>query len=493
MQQFIDKTLYKVGYERQSASYLQSGNDGPGLWTSYGRGRVQRDLMGSDQIQMIEKSYFLWSRNPFAYRIVETQKHFVMGSGFTFRADHPKVEEVLREFWNNPINRMDQRIPNMCRNFSIFGENSPSLFVDATGRVEVGHIDPLSIKKVNVSATNCEETISLEVAGPEGKNITLRIVHKDRAGGAAKELPKIYGNVKPERLKGKIVGECFFWAVNRPSGAMRGVSDLYRISDSIEVTDDMIFQMADRAELSNRLVFKWTVKGATQAQILAWMDPNSEEGWPTPENGSNLFQNDKITCEPWHPEINAAEHAEAVKTSLLPVAAGSFTSIHDFGTGEDVNRASAYEMNSPRDKFYTERQSYVISCVQDLLEFVRDQALIFRPEDFADVPEEERGVYVETEQVSMRDETRRASALVSYMTAIATADTLTEEQKQEATLQAFQQAGFDLTTAEGTNGKLELTDEQKAQLAAAVKKIYNPETETDPTNISTKTQEEPQL
>jgi hypothetical protein len=92
----------------------------------------------------------------------------------------------------------------------------------------------------------------------------------------------------------------------------------------------------------------------------------------------------------------------------------------------------------------------------------------------------------------MRDETRRASALTSYMTAIATADQLSPEQKKACTEQAFQQAGFDLSQV--TSGALPgLTDEQKSKIAESVKSIYGngKKPESDPSNISLETQEEP--
>ncbi|MBK8233027.1 MAG: hypothetical protein IPK72_21190 [Candidatus Eisenbacteria bacterium] len=103
-----------------------------GLWLQRNLlGRVPRSLHASDQAAMIEKCYALYTRNPFARRIVEMQKAFVIGTGFKFRAEHPVIDTLLGKAWER--NKMSQRIPNIQRDKSIFGEHNARLLVNAAG------------------------------------------------------------------------------------------------------------------------------------------------------------------------------------------------------------------------------------------------------------------------------------------------------------------------------------------------------------------------
>ncbi|MBK8233026.1 MAG: hypothetical protein IPK72_21185 [Candidatus Eisenbacteria bacterium] len=237
------------------------------------------------------------------------------------------------------------------------------------------------------------------------------------------------------------------FSVNKPSGAYRGTSDLYPIADSLEVLDEMSFNFADRVKLANYIHFVMTVEGATPEQVSAMNTPGSALYIPPPKPGQRLVVSDKIKLDSWSPNTNASDMKEAIQTALLPIAAGSYNSIHDFGLGEDVNRASALEMNSPRDKFYTERKEALVSEVWLLDEFAIEQARIFLPQRFSGMSESDFAHTVEAGDVSARDETARANVLNSTLSAVAAAiqtGTVTHEQGVEITRAAYAAAGFEV-------------------------------------------------
>ena len=151
--------------------------------------------------------------------------------------------------------------------------------------------------------------------------------------------------------------------------------------------------------------------------------------------------------------------AEAARTFLLPIGSGSGQPIHWFGTGEDTNRASALEMNSPAHKALSERQGYfVYGCIYELLEFVRDQKRIFRPQEFSGVTD--FGFEVVAPDIGMRDEAARASVLREHMTAISIAQqngAYGPEQTAELMKQALQRAGFEVDEISLDAGEIKKT------------------------------------
>lgn len=414
----------------------------PGLWVSRSlAGRADRSLHEIDQRAMIEKCYTLFLRNPYAGRIVEMQKAFVIGGGFKFRAKHPLVEGLLARHWER--NKMNTRLPNIQRDKSIFGEHIPRLVTNLAGDVKLGSIDPSLVSEMEINPLNAEEVLSISVYY-EGKSHKLRVAAVDKLGVSRETMKETYGNASRKALAGRLTGEVMLFQVNKPSGAYRGVSDLYRIADSLEVAEEMGFNFADRTRLANYIHFVLTVEGATPEQVAAMNTPGNALYIPPPVPGQRLVVSDKIKSEAWAPNMNAADMKDAMQTALLPIASGSYNSIHDFGMGEDVNRASASEMNSPRDRFYTERQAALIEDAWQLDEFAIEQKRIFLPQMFAGLAEEDFEHWVEAGEISGKDEAARANVLSATLNSVAASiqtGTITHEQAVEITREAYAAAG----------------------------------------------------
>ena len=108
-----------------------------------------RDLLPPMQWNMQRVAYYLYVTNPLARRIVELIKDFVVGEGVTIHANDRRVQAVLDDFWDDPVNRMEVNLEAFVRECSIFGEQ---LWYTATnpisGKVRLGYIDPYWIDGV---------------------------------------------------------------------------------------------------------------------------------------------------------------------------------------------------------------------------------------------------------------------------------------------------------------------------------------------------------
>lgn len=443
----LERFASRFGWQRTppplQVSMAYSPPKESGLWVERNLlGRVQRGLHAIDQRAMIDKCYGLYLSNPFARRIIEMQKAFVIGTGLSPRAKHPLITALLERFWER--NQMSLRVPNIQRDKCIFGEHIPRLLTNAAGEVALGSIDPLAIEELEIDPLNSENVLGVFVSY-NGTRHKLRTVQRDLLGVSATQMPETYKNVPRENLAGRLTGEVMMFSVNKPSGAYRGTSDLYPIADALEILDEMSFNFADRVKLANYIHFVVTVTGATPEQVAEMNKEGTALYIPPPKPGQRVVISDKMKIDSWSPNLNAADMKEAVQTALLPVAAGSYNSIHDFGLGEDVNRASASEMNSPRDKFFTERQIALIGDVWQLDEFAIEQKRIFLPQYFAGLTEADFEHTVEAGDVSARDESARANVYNLTLSAISAATSsgvFTHEQAVEIAREATAAAGF---------------------------------------------------
>lgn len=446
----LERVAGRFGWQRKPSGLQVSAAFSPpkeaGLWNGRNLlGRYDRSLHTIDQLAMVEKCYALFIKNPFARRIIEMQKAFVIGTGFQFRASHPLVEKLLRRNWET--NKMSSRIPNIQRDKSILGEHIPRYLVNAAGEVRLGSIDPSAVRDLEIDPLNTENVLGVYIDNAQAKPQKLRTTQRDALGVSGVTMPEVYKNVPSRNLAGRLTGEVTMFSVNKPSGAYRGTSDLYPIADALEVLDEMNFNFSDRVKLANYIYFVLTVEGATPEQVAEMNKPGTNLYIPAPTPGQRLILSDKMKHDAWAPNLNAADMKEAIQASLLPVAAGSYNSIHDFGLGEDVNRASASEMNSPRDKFFTERQNALREEIWELDEFAIEQKRIFLPSYFEGLKEDDFEHSVEAGDVSGRDEAARANVLNTTIDSVASAiasGLFTHEQGVEVARAAFAAAGYEV-------------------------------------------------
>lgn len=432
-----------IGEERIAASYRGEAPN----WRLLGRSRAATAQI--DQYEQAKRSVVLWQSNPFARQIVETTVHFVCGDGITVHAKNPVVQGVCDTFWDAPSNRLGQRQMELVRELALTGEVALGLKIDTkNGDVKLLPQTGENVREVTVNLTNPEEVRTIKTAGEKGVDVEWRRVFIDPVGGAGQNeiLKPIYGNVQPVRLAGRRVGNMLYWAVNRAAGMVRGQSDLLPVLDALDVLDEIVMCMADRARISNYVLLKCKDRKASRQDLRRYADPADKDYVAPPEPLSILWENDEVEWSIMQANLQAADMNEALRTFLLPISAGAGQPIFFFGTGEETNRASALEMGSPVHKRMTTRQAYVVQCLQELMDFVVDQKRIFVPEMF------EAGtdftVTVAAPDIGTRDEGARANVLTSEMNAISAAATMGMDSAAVADLsrQAFVRAGFELTT-----------------------------------------------
>lgn len=367
-----------------------------------------RDLTPPAFDRMQAVAYYLWATNSYAARIVELPKDYIVGEGFRLVAEDPAVQQVLDDFWSDPVNLMDQTVECFVRELSIFGEQC---FYAASnpisGQVRLGYIDPSLISDVEYGtldglpgvAIAWPRTVILRRRWNEATERRLEIVHRD-------ENP-----MSP--TFGMLTGECFYFAVNRARSAARGISDLFKLADLVDGYDKMLFAMMAQVDSLSRFIWDVTLNGMTAPEVTDWLKQN---GTP-PRPNSIRAHNEKVTWQAVSPSLNAGDKAEGARLLRQMMAGGAGIPPHWLGDPGDANRAVAGAMGDPAVKTLTARQKLVRFYVEQIAQFV-----VHRAKSSGVLPQQANERFrVETPDLSTKDIAAASTAMGAAIAGLTTA------------------------------------------------------------------------
>ncbi len=313
---------------------------------------VDRDLDPLMQSRMQDIAFYLYDANPLAHRIIEMTKDFIVGEGFTFKAEDPAVQEVLEKHWEDPINNWDVKQDDKAKDLGLYGEQFYPVFVNKhNGRVRLGYLDPTRIEKIIKDKKNPEILRTI-------------ILKKDKKGDIKK-----YKVINPNN-NGKLEGEIFAFAINKVSNAVRGRSDLLCLADWIDGYDQFLFARLERANILNNYVWDVCLEGANDETIREWL---KEQALPKP--GSIRAHNEKVKWEAASPELEAADASKEANLFKMQILGGAGFPNLWFGEGGETIRAGSDEMSLPTLKHLQKRQMYFKFLLKYIFTFVIDKAI----------------------------------------------------------------------------------------------------------------------
>jgi hypothetical protein len=238
---FLDSALASNGARLTESSAYYLGADDPDRKDNLENGfrrltKVQneRDLMPLEQQRMIEIAIFLYDSNPLAKRIIDLVNSCVIGDGFSFNATHPKVLDMLKRFWEDPVNAWPLKQRERFKMLSLCGEVLWPVAVRRTdGRVRMGYVDPANIEE--------------SVPDPFNPEIFRTAVIKQGYAVDGAELPRRYSLVNMDERPGSLArgklnyypeaDGAFYFAIDKPPNATRGRSDLITVFDWLDLYD----------------------------------------------------------------------------------------------------------------------------------------------------------------------------------------------------------------------------------------------------------------
>lgn len=332
---------------------------------------TDRDLAPITQDRMIEIAHYLWKTNPLAHWLIETNKDFIIGEGVTLTADdpeqNPELQDVLDEFWYDPINNWPLWMEDQVRETGLYGEQCWPVFINEhTGLVRLSCIDPALIKSVIKDPDNARIPIGVEVKKSlhSQKTKLLRILYNG-------DDADLFSKRTVHQRASFTDGECFFDAINKVSTAARGASDLLHLTDWIDGYDQFLFDFAERVQMLNFFVWDVLLEGADDKKINEWLAAN-----PPPRRGSIRAHNERVKWEAVAPDTKAADAGEGARVLRNHILGGAGFPEHYFGGGGDVNRATSESMGLPTFKRLTSRQNRHKYQIEGVVDYQISQALL---------------------------------------------------------------------------------------------------------------------
>jgi len=334
---------------------------------SYGRDPIDGDT-GYRRVGTGNREVPYWTRekardysvtayrsNPMATAIVDTYTAFCVGdSGVKWQATNPDVGEVVREFWDDPANRLGEIQEISLRSQLLMGEKLYELLVgEQSGVVRFAPIDPAAIKDIQLRAGN-PLWPSMVILPGENDDRRVPLVQVDDATGLRD-------------------GRAMFWAPWRTLDTdTRGMPFLTSVLDWLDSYDTVLSNLIDRTALARYMVWDVEVKGG-QTEVDQFIAARG--GTHVPPSGSVEVHNDAVTWKPQTVSTGAMEDTAANRSVLTNIASGTGLAKTWLAEPEDANRATSLTMAEPVRRRVGGIQKTWLAQQTELVRFVVDRAV----------------------------------------------------------------------------------------------------------------------
>lgn len=296
--------------------------------------------------------------NPMATAIIDTYTAFCVGdSGVSWQATNPDVAEVVREFWDDPANRVGEIQEIGLRSQLLLGEKLQELMVgEKSGVVRFCPIEPATIKNIHCRAGNpLWPAVVVLPPGPDSED------------------DRVWSLVQVDDETGLRDGQAMFWAPWRTLDTdTRGMPFLTPVLDWLDSYDTVLSNLIDRTALGRYMVWDVTVAGG-QAEVDDFV--GARGGLHVPPSGSVEVHNDSVTWKPQTVTTGAMEDTAANRSVLTNIASGTGLAKTWLAEPEDANRATSLTMAEPVRRRVGSIQKTWLAQQTELVRFVVDRAV----------------------------------------------------------------------------------------------------------------------
>lgn len=336
--------------------------------------------------QEFEDAREAWRKNPLARRLVGLITSYTVGNGITLHSEKRDLQRFITDFWQH--NHLELRVDEWSDELSRSGELFPVLFTNPiSGMSTIRSVPASLIRAVDFDGEDYERELRYqESVGPSETEKWWNGVGNVQAGDIQQPLMLHY-------------------AVNRPTGAVRGESDLAPILPWLRRYNRWL---EDRVRLNAAMrAFLWIVK------VPARLRSTIEERYRTPpEAGSVIIAEEGAeTWEAVAPNLHATDaEKDGRAIRWMIVAGGPGTALLDLGEGEDSNLATGQAMAEQRRRFLRRRQAYLVWLLTDLTQQAYERYRAVNPNKTRVVATD---LQATTPDISPEDNQNLANAAVS--------------------------------------------------------------------------------
>lgn len=303
-----------------------------------------------DRERLLNDALLAWRVNPQARRLVELTSQYVIGGGIAFSCEHKATAAFLKNFWEQPLNKLPLRVYEWCDELTRSGNLFLLLSADAAGMTYVRVVPTLQVRAIHSRENDLDQETGYEVQGTselETQTWPAYDLRTDSVDGT--------GRLAPVMLH---------YAVNRAAGCQWGESDLAPL---LKWISRYASWLEDRARLNHfRTAFLYVVHGRYASEAERRARQSALNAAP-PSPGSILVTDEGESWEVLNPQLDSDEAGTDGLALKKMLAAGAGIPLHFLAEPEGSTRTTAEAAGGPTYRRFEQRQQQFLWMLGDLL------------------------------------------------------------------------------------------------------------------------------
>jgi hypothetical protein len=344
---------------------------------------------------IIRQARIYWLKNPLIKRAVNVKSAYVFGQGVSIRARHPKVDEVVQAFLDDPDNRAEL--------FSIPSYIGKEVDIECEGNIFFTFFPNVSTGRVRIRTVPTDEIRDI-VRNPEDRReiwyyeraYVQQTFDLDSARIVAKPITEYYPDwrykpadtEKPKEIAHRTVhwdSPMYHVKIGSFSAWKFGVPEVYAAIDWARAYKDELEDDATRSRALARFVFALSTKGGATAVQRARDKLSSTfatgagmniESNPPPVAGSTFIGGPGAELKPM--DISGAvmptDHSRPMR--LMVASATGLPDTILAGDPDMGNLATAKTLDRPTELEMSTRRELWKEVLSDILNYRIDQAVL---------------------------------------------------------------------------------------------------------------------
>lgn len=337
----------------------------------------------------IRTAWQLWQSNGILQRDAEINRDYAVGGIISVETEDENLQEVLDSFVES--NKLWRRIGEFTLQLGVLGAQVFPAFVrDSDGSVSIGYIDPEEIELVVPNPEDAMEMVAIVIKArhsthswdPGSERRVYRIIGTKEVGGEhdGRLTSSKQANIHEwEEIMlssfglQEYTGDCFYIKTNSFSNQTTGYSDFLAAADLADQWDQTLFAIGQREQLAGFFSFDVTMTGADEEDCRDRAKGISES---PPKPGSALVHNESETWQMFSPDLKQQPSVLTVQEQLKNIIAILGKPEAWFGSSSGAYLATVQAQGDPTWRSLRYRQNEIRYLLEDMFNFVRDQAVI---------------------------------------------------------------------------------------------------------------------
>jgi len=351
--------LFQTEINRQVRHALSVYENDQTLWLGSRSGRFNdRDRYDHDRDEILRQCLEAWRLNPIARRIVGLTSQYVVGGGISVTSRHPTIARFLLDFWEHRLNRMHARVYEFCDELTRTGNLFILISTDAAGMSYLRSVPATDIEQIIHRPNDIEQPLQFLLKPTIDNPDPAPIAAYDEMGDSL---------TPPGTAAGGRQAVMVHYAVNRPTGAQWGESDLAPI---LKWLSRYTGWLEDRARLNRyRNGFLYVVKARFASEVDRIARQSALNARP-PSPGSVLVTDENEEWSIINPQLESRDANEDGLALKKMLASGSGIPLHFLAEPESSTRTTAEAAGGPTFRHFEQRQEYFLWVIKDLLNIV---------------------------------------------------------------------------------------------------------------------------